>query len=269
MSVPITFVASGGVPVVASNSGVPSTPVADGGVPVVLVSSHGEPLTFVNDDLSSWMNPSQIAGLQAWYSAEDSESITLNGSDVSQWNDLSGNGNHAVQATEAQQPPYNATDSRAGGQPSVGAASNSGSVGMDIPSLTATHIFIVTAYEDGTDDTFDFFQCLLSGPGSFGDARIIGDSATDSLLDTLAFTGDVSINGAAYGATILPLPLSVCAFKNLSGVTQAFYLGFNQSTADRSWNGPICEVLFYNNASMTAAQEALITDYLANKWSIA
>ncbi len=39
----------------------------------------------------------------------DSGDITLNGSDVSQWDDLSGNGNHAVQATASEQPFYNTT----------------------------------------------------------------------------------------------------------------------------------------------------------------
>jgi hypothetical protein len=46
---------------------------------------------------------------QVWYDAADSATITLNGSTVSQWSDKSGNGFHAVQATAAAQPTYNAT----------------------------------------------------------------------------------------------------------------------------------------------------------------
>ncbi len=41
-----------------------------------------------------------------WYDASDATSITLNGSNVSQWNDKSGNGRHAVQATAGNQPLY-------------------------------------------------------------------------------------------------------------------------------------------------------------------
>ena len=40
----------------------------------------------------------------AWYKAESG--ITLNGSNVSQWDDQSGNGRHLVQATSARQPAY-------------------------------------------------------------------------------------------------------------------------------------------------------------------
>jgi hypothetical protein len=41
-----------------------------------------------------------------WLDAEDTASVTLNGSTVSQWSDKSGNNNHAVQATAANQPTY-------------------------------------------------------------------------------------------------------------------------------------------------------------------
>jgi len=51
--------------------------------------------------------PSNISNLEAWY--ESDQGITLNGSDVSQWDDLSGNANHLVQATAADQPFYNTT----------------------------------------------------------------------------------------------------------------------------------------------------------------
>jgi hypothetical protein len=54
--------------------------------------------------------PSNIGSdLALWLDAEDSASITLNGSTVSQWNDKSGNGRNVSQATAASQPTYSAT----------------------------------------------------------------------------------------------------------------------------------------------------------------
>ena len=47
-------------------------------------------------------SPLDISGLVAWYEA--SRGVTLNGSDVSQWSDLSGNLNHLIQATPGDQP---------------------------------------------------------------------------------------------------------------------------------------------------------------------
>lgn len=55
---------------------------------------------------SVW-TPLQLPNLLAWYSAK--QGITLNGSTVSQWNDLSGNGRHLTQAVASSQPTYNAT----------------------------------------------------------------------------------------------------------------------------------------------------------------
>src|ERR1700748_1258223 len=53
-------------------------------------------------------NPSDIAGLTLWLDASDSSTLTLNGTNVSQWNDKSGNGNNATQATMVSQPVYGA-----------------------------------------------------------------------------------------------------------------------------------------------------------------
>lgn len=43
-----------------------------------------------------------------WLDADSPSSITLNGATVSQWNDLSGNGRNATQATASNQPTYTA-----------------------------------------------------------------------------------------------------------------------------------------------------------------
>lgn len=51
--------------------------------------------------------PSQIT-TALWLDADKPSSITLNGATVSQWNDLSGNGRHATQATAANQPAWGA-----------------------------------------------------------------------------------------------------------------------------------------------------------------
>ncbi|MFM6187855.1 MAG: hypothetical protein ACKPEQ_31335, partial [Dolichospermum sp.] len=56
---------------------------------------------------AAW-TPAQIP-TALWLDAADASTITLNGSTVSQWNDKSGNGRNATQATASLQPAYNAT----------------------------------------------------------------------------------------------------------------------------------------------------------------
>jgi hypothetical protein len=54
--------------------------------------------------------PDQLGStLALWLDAEDTASITLNGSNVSQWSDKSGRNTHAVQAAASSQPSYSAS----------------------------------------------------------------------------------------------------------------------------------------------------------------
>jgi hypothetical protein len=55
---------------------------------------------------ASGFSPKNIAGLQMWFDASVSLSVTLNSGNVSQINDLSGNNRHLEQATAANQPAY-------------------------------------------------------------------------------------------------------------------------------------------------------------------
>ena len=57
--------------------------------------------------MSLW-TPAEIA-TRLWLDAEDSATITLNGSTVSAWGDKSGNGVSVTQTTASQQPTYAAS----------------------------------------------------------------------------------------------------------------------------------------------------------------
>lgn len=51
-------------------------------------------------------DPRRISGIYAWYDASAASSITLNGTNVSEWRDLSGGGRHVSNGTAATQPAY-------------------------------------------------------------------------------------------------------------------------------------------------------------------
>lgn len=56
---------------------------------------------------SAGFSPKNVAGLMWWHDASNLASITKDGSDlVSQWNDLSGNGNHLTQSTDGNKPKW-------------------------------------------------------------------------------------------------------------------------------------------------------------------
>lgn len=59
------------------------------------------------DVAPSLWTPAQLgSSLTMWLDADDASTLTLNGSTVSQWDDKSGNGFHAVQSTASAQPLY-------------------------------------------------------------------------------------------------------------------------------------------------------------------
>lgn len=53
-----------------------------------------------------WTPPALGSALRLWYDADDASSVTLVGSNVSQWNDKSGNAQNASQATSGNRPAY-------------------------------------------------------------------------------------------------------------------------------------------------------------------
>lgn len=58
---------------------------------------------------AAWTPAALGTNLALWLDADDASTITLNGSNVSQWSDKSGNNRNATQATAASQPLYSAT----------------------------------------------------------------------------------------------------------------------------------------------------------------
>lgn len=56
---------------------------------------------------SGVFSPKSLSGLLSWHDAQDGSTITQSGGDISQWDDKSGNGHHATQATAVDQPIYN------------------------------------------------------------------------------------------------------------------------------------------------------------------
>lgn len=64
--------------------------------------------------LHSTFDPRRIPGLQAWYDAADSASVTLDAGRVSRWSDKSGNARHATNTTSGSTQPSYTTAGRNG-----------------------------------------------------------------------------------------------------------------------------------------------------------
>ena len=223
-------------------------------------------------------NPRSISGLAAWYDASAASSITLNGSTVSQWADLSGNGRNQSQATAASQPTYNAT-----GLNGKGTLTTTGTQWMQasaFASSSSATIFLVwkIASAAGTPYIFqrgtvnDVHSFLMNpgtdqlqarrGASNQGTATVSGLGTTDIWrVGTLVFSTTLSriYNGNSVGtdntATVsAPTGNKVLTLFALDSATRAGHPG-------------IAEFLYYSS-QLDDTQQSAVRTYLGKKWGI-
>lgn len=238
----------------------------DNSTPIVNAGSNQ---TIVISNTAVW-TPAAIPTV-AWFDANDATSITKDGSNlVSQWEDKSGNFRHATQASGTRQPTYTATDAMLGGKPSIGNIGTSGQIGLVTPSMTAKNVYVVTYYKDGLDSSFDGYSTLFSGPGTFGQYRVMANQNTADFIGTSLFNDAGTYKNGSTSSSltaVLPMPASLFKFKASAARTQTYGLGFNQAEAARDWQGSYCEWIF-TDGSEDLATEQSIEGYLAHKWGL-
>lgn len=223
-------------------------------------------------------NPKSISGLAAWYDASVASSITLNGSTVSQWSDLSGNGRNQVQATASLQPTYNANGLNGKGtltttgtqwmQASAFASSSSATIFLvwQIASATGTPFI----WQRGTvNDVHSFLMnpgtnTLQARRGSSNQGTItVSDLQTPSVwrVGTLVFSTTLSriYNGSTLGTdntTTVSAPVG-------NKVLTLFAL----DSATRAGQPGIAEFLYYST-QLDDTQQSAVRSYLGKKWGI-
>jgi len=234
--------------------------------------------------------PAELPNLALWLDAADASTITLNGSTVSQWNDKSGNGRNATQATAANQPTY--TASGLNGKPvfTFDGINDYLTHNLFPTNLTAINLFIVAKWTT-TGTTTATIQALIDNnhsgipllrgfamqdrpdlvnhPVTFAHIPIATSGAIDTettgnntwrIINGLAISGGddfLRINGNQRGF------LANGGFFNLQ---TTFNIGawFNGSIYSRFYGGQIAEIVLTDNNLNTEILEG----YLAHKWEL-
>lgn len=240
--------------------------------------------------LSSWTSPDDIAGLQLWLDADDSDTITLNGSTVSQWDDKSGNDYHVTQSTASYQPTYNTAQLN----------------GKNVVTFDGSDDHIlndsVASVASGNDvpiTMFVVFKQLSSGTNEYGvvfgssssiqplfcmmtnSNQLAAQQRTDAGTLTAAYSS-VSSTSAYRVQSIVLSSSNLTVFDNgTSAASSSFSPAqttlntFTLGTWRRSgsMNGvaflhcDIAEVIIYNSALSTSDRES-VESYLSTKWGI-
>lgn len=206
-----------------------------------------------------------------WLDAMDASTITLDetfNTQVTQWDDKSGNNNHAVQGTPTRQPFYSASDDMFGGRPSVyNIVSGTGKY-LFTPILSVKRIYMILYFGDGT---YTKFPTHNSPFGNGGNVRVTGrtnqnkwDNQND--FDDAGTYRDGSTTDMKANATVNPMPPTLWKFDSSILQTDDWYI-MNNNQYYTNWEGGMGETIFTDGTEDLATQQK-IEGYLAHKWGI-
>ena len=226
--------------------------------------------------------PTDISNLYLWLDADDASTFTYSsGSVISQWNDKSGNGYHAYQATVANQP------SRV----------SSPSIGVDFDG--SNDVLSTTASFNGS--AFTQFNVVRDFDPPSGDVLFGGGSGGDDIYWPYVSGGQFYFQvNANYGVVNLTQPTGLYEQEtrydgagatnadkmkaringsdrtlSFTGTIPATISRSGQTTAIGAYNftpvlpfdGILSESITYNKV-LTAPELTQVRDYLSAKWSI-
>jgi hypothetical protein len=217
-----------------------------------------------NTSANSWVEIREIDLIGSYTTVQSSKAVSL-------WNDKSGNDNHATQTTPSRMPTYSISDSLLNNKSSVSSSSQNGSIGLDLPSTSLQEIFVVAYYKDGSDDSFDNYNTLISGPGSSGQYRIMGEINSANWFSSSTSTlnnGGTFKNGVTSSTTTaLPMPATLLRFTSSVARTETRGILYNTQVADRGWIGGVGEIIGLSTISSSSDRQK-VEAYLARKWGL-
>jgi FtsP/CotA-like multicopper oxidase with cupredoxin domain len=230
--------------------------------------------------------PTSVPNLSAWYDASNARSLSLFGSSVAAWSDLSGNGNTLAQANSGHEPSL--VSSGIDGKPSVAFAgsqfltSSNGAFSSNL--FNQSTVFAVTNQSSqvqhssvlysGVYDTDPHWGLILSEGGA---ARFDLDNKSSGRLSA----NDVAVGPALWtaagsiGAQVQYLRKNGNLLASDKGpatpISGAYSLAVGAmaqgSSAGSFYNGQLGEVVVYNRYLSTAESEE-VEGYLACKWGL-
>jgi hypothetical protein len=242
-------------------------------------------------------SPSSIAGLKGWYDASDTASISLSGSNVTQWNDKSGNGYHVTQGTAARRPVSGTTTLNSknvivfDGNDVLQAATASdwkfmndasGSTTFLVFRVTTGNPFILDTCGGTTGNTgISFFR---AGTNTFGWQTVRGvggtyvieynnqtlNTGTDYYFSNKADPANATasqraifkVNGGANNT-----PNARTGALNNVNPAHALYIGSYDTAGSDGLNGYIAELIVYSGL-LSDTDIGTLNSYLASKWGL-
>lgn len=240
-------------------------------------------------------DPTSIAGCKLWLDAADTSTISLSGSDVTQWNDKSGNGYNFTQGTSAYRPTSgtrtqngkNVIDFDGTKNLQTTAAKSAfnflnnttATIFRVLQQDTTSGIQFLMGNNSGSNSNIGIFYFTTStndqlscgaGTGStvytiqktFSTAARYDAIKSDPANATAANRIKVSTNGGAFVGSNTGTQTPTGSDSDIN-----FILGNDGAGGSIPMNGYFAEIIIYNSI-LSADDITAVQDYLAAKWGI-
>jgi len=239
---------------------------------------------------ASGFDPRRITGLEGWWDASDSTTITLVSSVVSQWNDKSGNGRNFTQATAGNRPAVISSGRNGRNVLNFGGNPVFMSQSWTRELNTGNTWFMVFSQQSGIDTSerpvlrmavnVNAIQRGASNAAQVSRRGRIGSfvNNTSSGLFTADQQADANSNWQVVASVVSTTALGHYKDGSLQG-TQATITGTIVSSASTDLRicsdtgvvgnnaAHIAEILIYSKA-LSAAERSNVERYLGGKWGI-
>ena len=222
-------------------------------------------------------NPKSISGLAAWYDASVASSITLNGSTVSQWADLSDNGRHQVQGSAVLQPTYNAT-----GLNSKGTLTTTGTQWMQASAFATAAggdytVFSVMKFDTLAGQPYAWQRGVVNGAHSLLVSSADTWAARRSSGNQATLASAIAQSQFYVVTTVFKSTLSRIYVNNTLGTDNTATVVaptgnhvltlFALDSGTRGGHPGLAEFLYYH-AELTNTQQRAVRLYLSKKWGL-
>lgn len=236
--------------------------------------------------LGTKFSPATLPGLTMWLDAQDYSTLTFNSTTISGWQDKSGKGNHATQATAIRQPKYQsggivgrpALEFRHDGS-NASQLTIADSATLDYSAFTvfAVHqrVSDLGAFEaiGGKWTPNEHYMAVFTGDNAGG---VISDGTnTDypAVAGTIA-TGTPLVQAMRFSSGAYKIwnnSNGGSTYNTLTAVyngTALYYLGSLGGGFANPYAGRIGEYLFFTRALSEGERQAVVS-YLGGKWGFA
>jgi hypothetical protein len=215
----------------------------------------------------------------AWYDPSDAATVTLNGSNVSQLNDKSGNGYHLIQATGVRQPLYVSGGMNGRNCLSLDAGDVLSNATLSTVPTTATYYFVGFVTNTTGDRSF-------VGAGAAGGMQIRVNAATNTITVLKQATASLLTTSAVLAANVQSVvtvtfadsgngnsvsvriddgtPVTSAVGTTLSAAGPTFLFGAQGLVAE-AFLGSLAEALYFPTVH-DAPTQTLFRAYLKAKW---